>query len=158
MSARDPRRIAAAGGVGAIPGLVALAWMVYTKGGLSGRVAVTTSNALLPRGESGIAEWYVQVTATNIGRTPVMVTRWGISLPADRSPFDVNPLFDFDPPHFSTPLPVWLEAQNSASFYIAAATVRRTAQVFSYSFGSMRPYVVLISGKRVENRGIPLET
>lgn len=102
--------------VGVVIASGTLTWQIVSWLRDGPRVKVKLSSAF-PTYGGHLGPHHYQVTAVNVGRSPLALSGWGFELPNGHSTFMAVPL------PFSTPLPHTLEGGHEASFYIEVAAL-----------------------------------
>lgn len=122
--------------VGVVIASASFAWQVASWLREGPRVKVKLSSAF-PSYGGQLGPHHYQVSAVNLGRSPLALSGWGFELPSGNSTFMAAPL------PFSVPLPHTLEGGHEASFYVEVAALESQIQR-----GTMlRPFVNTALGK-----------
>jgi hypothetical protein len=137
--------------VGAVTGLGSLAWQVITWRQGGRRVKVTATQAL-PVFGSGASDWYMNVTASNVGRSPVTVRGWGLRMPDGKTMIMPSNL------SWSASLPHRLEPGADASWYMPTTEVHKFCAEHGIRHQDMTAFVNLADGRTINarERGIGL--
>lgn len=133
--------------IGAVAGVAALIWQVFTWRRLAHRVKVSSHLAWLgvaPGRHMG--EKVVCIVVRNVGVAAVDITGWGITAEEGGNLFDLLP-------HARNPeLPHRLEPGSQTSFYISEDGVRGHAEGNGYPLKKMHSWVELATGQKVRDR------
>jgi len=131
--------------VGALTGVVSLAWQITTRrrGAYNVRVSVSSSLQMYPDG--AVSDWFVCVSPANIGASPVAVTSWGLEMPGGGS---LNQLLHVAG---SAVLPHSLGPGTSINLLMATAAVRDALEEYAPGVepSQLRAWVSLGTGERV---------
>ena len=106
-------------------------WVAWTYEGA--KVRVTCKQAFGVGALAGPLLWCV--TATNVGRSPTLVTGWGFSLPDEQQLVMWNPL------PMSQELPCTLEGGHEISFYAEQPDIMQTLIDHGAANQPLRPFV-----------------
>lgn len=139
--------------IGAVTGIGALVWQIFTWRRLGHRVKVTSSNALMIHSD-GVSrnDDQVCVTAFNKGTSAVTITTWGIGVGGNQSAH-ASRLHDL-----TDRLPFRLEPGAEGNFYFPTAELRAYNARTKFPYSDMRPWVRLATRQTIESRrGVPLK-
>ena len=134
--------------LGAITGIVALAWQITTRTRGAHRIVIDTNPNMMLVGAGGIAPPgpYVEVNVRNRGAAAVQVQQWSILLPDGEKALVVIPAL-FPP---SPDLPFTLEAGSATSFHVLRSELEKSATAQELSESRIR--VHLATGQKVTGR------
>jgi len=137
--------------IGAVTGVVALAWQFITWRH-SGAVVAVTATAAYPTYGDQVGDLHVNVNASNSGRSPVTVKGWGLRLPDGRTMITTSPL------SWSSPIPHRLEPGADGSWFMPAHEIARFSAVHGVRQQDLIAYVNLADGRTInaKARGIGL--
>lgn len=148
------------GAVGALTGVVSLAWQIVVHR-RSGRLVSVESSYMTPvYGPPHAPEFrdddQVSISIRNRGGAPVTVTNYGVAMGGKGSK---NNLFVIDRPSWATKLPTSVEpGGDPAQMMVPVLELRKAHQEYGIPFSKMRPWVDLGDGRRVySKRAIPLK-
>jgi hypothetical protein len=139
--------------VGAVAGIGALVWQIFTWRRLGHRVRVSSSNALMVHAD-GVSrnDDQVCVTAFNKGTSAVTITSWGIRVSDNQNAHAVRPHA------LSDSLPFRLEPGAEGNFYFPSDELREYNARTRFPYGRMRPWVRLATRQTIlSRRGVPLK-
>lgn len=140
--------------LGALTGLISLAWQMSTRRRGADRVTVSIANSVLLGADDLGSGVLVCVEAVNSGGTAVGLNSWGFQISNGRGGFVIaNPMYP------STTLPHMLAPGSNAQFFVPAEDlgdqIRRNPGL---SPRDLRAFVLLATGKKVfaRRKGVPL--
>ena len=135
--------------VGAVSGLVALFWQIYTWRRPGHRVKVSRTNAIRV---GHVEEWLLCVSARNIGTSSVTVTGWGVNIGRSEGSFYAQHSHVL-----SASLPHRLDPGAKADFYIDMRELVAYAKQREVPLRNLRCRVDLATGEEVfaKKHGIP---
>jgi hypothetical protein len=137
--------------IGAVTGIGALVWQMFTWRRLGHRVKVTSSYVIPIYGDTPGDNDQVCVTAHNHGTSAVTITNWGIKV-ADNQHAQMTRVFPS-----SDTIPHRLEPGAEANFYFPVGELRDYNARTGFSYDRMRPYVKLATRQTIVSRkGVPL--
>lgn len=140
--------------VGALTGIVSLAWQMSTRRRGADRVTVSIANSVLVGVDDRGSGVLVCVEAINSGGMAVGLTGWGFQLSNGRGGFTIpNPMYP------STPLPHMLAPGTNAQFFVPAEGLgEQIKHNPGLSPRDLRAFVQLATGKKVfaRRKGVPL--
>ena len=134
--------------IGAVTGVVALAWQVITWRHSGAVVAVTARQAYSPAYDGPL----VNVSARNSGRSPVTVNGWGLRLPDGGTMICTKPVL------WSSPMPYRLEPGADGSWLLPTHEVAHFCAERGVRQQDMIAFVDLADGRTIiaKERGIGL--
>jgi hypothetical protein len=120
--------------LGAVTGVLALGWQVFTWKRAQPHLVVKASNAFPTYGDR-LGSHHFAITVTNHGGAATEVTGWGLRLPDDSSMVVPNP------PNFSDK-PGRIESHGHLTFFVEAAGVIERCKMGGLAASDLRPFVI----------------
>jgi len=120
--------------LGAVTGVFALGWQVFTWRKSRPSLEVTSAHAYPTYGDH-VGDHHISVSATNTGGAATEITGWGLRTPSGSSIFDLHPLPFSDKPGR-------IEPEARLTFFMEGESIRRTCQQNGIAVSKLRPYVI----------------
>lgn len=139
--------------LGAVTGVAALAWQVFTWRRLSHRVRVTMAYSIpvYDDGPTFRDDDQICITASNAGTSAVTVTGWAIRVKGGQNGHVTRPYVH------SAPVPHRLEPGSEVSFYYPVGALREYHETTGYPYRKIKAWVRLATRQQIFSRkGVPL--
>jgi hypothetical protein len=138
--------------VGALTGVAALFWALFTWRRANHKIIVRRSQAWLTYPDGNLSADLVSVEARNTGLGAVTITSWGIEMGrSGQNMVVVNPIVG------STPLPHRLEPGAAMTMFVEAEALIHARDSRSIPLRKMKAWVSLATGQKVHaKRGVPV--
>jgi hypothetical protein len=135
------------GAIGAITGVPALGWQVFTWRKSQAKLVVKAANAFPTYGDR-LGDHHFSISVINEGGTATEVTGWGLRLP------DGSSLIDFNPLPFSDK-PGRIEPHGRLTFFVEGAGVIQRCKERRISASDLRPYVTSTTAGDIYGKPLP---
>lgn len=139
----------ALGAIGAVTGVPALGWQMFTWKRSQPHLVVKAAHAWPTYGDH-VGDHHFSITVTNDGGAPTEVTGWGLRLP------DGSSMVVPRPPNFSDQ-PGRIESHGHLTFYVEAVGVIERCKMSGIAVSSLRPYVTSTTAGDIYGKPLPMK-